>query len=885
MAFFRIKKFIRIYFLAFVSAMLLLSLTFITFFETYERVEGRNRTLFSVRAENAKNDIYKRLQDYIQVLKGAQGLIAVSDTISRQEWKTYVKTMEVDKNYPGILGIGYTVFLPDSRLASFQQQVREQGFPQFEVWPKSDRPYFTSILYLEPFNARNQRAFGFDMFTEPTRREAMRKARDTGEPALSGMVTLMQEGSTEVQKGILLYLPVYEGTEEPQSLEERRRKLRGFVYSPFRINDLMQGILGRRFADLDIQLYDSEKEIPETLLYDKGNLYNSGEIRPMSELQKEFTLQIAQHNWHLDIAAMPGFGYETAFPWLILIGGLLISGLFFMSMFSMANIRRGTYLREVITDNATAALLILDKKDYCTFMNPAAEILTGYTFEEISRQTLHSLVHHSHPDGSFYDPADCPIMKTLTGKQALINHEDVFFRRNGERIQVSINARPLYEKGRVDSYLMEVRNITQEKESEKALKEKNRNLEVLNKIGKTLSAELDQDKLLKTITDTCTEITGAEFGAFFYNGVNETEESFKLSTLSGPSRKIFSTFPMPGSAKVFAPTFEDKETIRSDDVTQDERYGLNTYFKGRYKKQLPVKSYLAVPVVSRQGHVIGGLFFGHPQPGKFSKSSEDIIRAIAAQSAIAIDNSQLFDDLNTKNTELQQINTELDNFVYSASHDLKAPVLNVEGLVYALKSALEGNKPERIPLMLNMMETSVLKFKDTIHALTEVARTNKNLDEEAAVIDVEEVLKDVCLSIHDLIQNSGARIVSDISCRHIRFPKANMTSVLQNLLVNAINYRSPDRLPLVSFSCRQQNGQLLIQVKDNGMGIPANQMSKIFIMFKRYHTHIEGSGVGLYLVKRIIENFGGTISVDSEIGQGTTFTISLPNSIGGESAS
>lgn len=879
MAFFRVKKFIRIYLLALVSALLLLSLTFVTFFETYERVEERNRLLFSVRAENAKNIIYKRLQDYIQVLKGAQGLIMVSDTVSRQEWKIYVESLEVDKNYPGILGIGYTVFLPDSRLTSFQQQVREQGFRQFEVWPQSERPYFSSILYLEPFNARNQRAFGFDMFTDPIRRKAMRKARDTGKPALSGMVTLMQEGSKEVQKGFLLYLPVYHGKEDPQSLEERRRRLQGFVYSPFRINDLMQGILGRRFADLDIQLFDSEEESPETLLYDKDGLYRPAEARFLPEFQKEFILQIAQHNWHLDIAAMPGFGYETAFPWLILFGGLLISGLVFMSMFSMANIRRGTYLREVITDNATDALLILDKNDYCTFMNPAAEILTGYTFEEVRKQTLHSLVHHSHPDGSSYEPADCPIMKSLKGRQALINHEDVFFRKNGEKIQVSINARPLYEKGRVDSFLMEVRDITQEKESEKALKEKNRNLEVLNKIGKTLSAELDQKKLLQTITDTCTELTGAEFGAFFFYEGKEKEEAFNLLSLAAPSKEFPESFSIPECSRVFTQLFKEKQIIRSDDISRDERYGLSTYFKEMNEGHLLIKSYLAVPVISRQGHAIGGLSFGHSQPGKFSKSSENSIRAIAAQAAIAIDNSQLFNDLNTKNKELQQTNTELDNFVYSASHDLKAPVLNIEGLVYALQSALKGNKPERIPLMLEMMETSVLKFKDTIQALTDVARTNKNLDEEAEVIDMQEVLKDVCLGIQDLIQDSGARIVSDISCPHIRFPKANMSSVLQNLLVNAIHYRSPGRQPVISFSCRHENGHFFILVKDNGMGIPANQLSKIFVLFKRYHTHIEGSGVGLYLVKRIIENFGGSISVESEIGQGTNFLISLPHKV------
>ncbi len=875
MAWFKIRKFIRLYLLAFASALMLATLTLLTFYEIYKRVEDRNRVLFEVRADNATTDINKRLQDYIQILKGAQGLLDVADTVNLQDWRDYVNMQQVDKNYPGILGIGYTVFLPEGQVKKFEKHVQKAAYPEFKVWPEDRRSeHFSSILFLEPFNKRNQRALGYDMFTDSIRREAMELARDSGAPALSGMVTLVQETPGESQKGFLLYLPVFVG-EDPLTVTERRKQLIGFVYSPFRVDDLMYGILGRRFSDLDIQIFDSEEEGLQTLLYDKDGNYSSGIEHPIPELEKDFNLQVGQHNWHIVIAAKPGFGYETAFPWLILSGGLLISGLLFIIMFSLANTRRGTYLREVITDNATAALFILNKKDYCTFMNPAAEILTGFTFEELRKHTLHSQVHHSHPDGSFYEPADCPIMQTLSSKQSLINHEDVFYRRNGEKIIVSINARPLYEGGQVTSYLMEVRDISQEKEAEKDLRVKNRDLELLNKIGKTLSAELELEKLLQIVTDTCTELTGAETGAFFYNR-KEAEEPMTLYTLSGKGKDSLEHFPMPRSSGIFAPTLEEKKVIRSDDILQDKRFRKEAPQDGLSENHFPVKSYLAVPVISRQGTIIGGLFFGHSAVGRFSKGNEEIVKAIASQAAIAIDNSQLFNDLNSKNEELQQINSELDNFVYTASHDLKAPVLNIEGLIYALTASLENKKQEKVPMMIEMMKTSVLKFKETIQALTEIARTNKNLDEEAEIIDLHEVLEDIRLSMTELIQETGTRIEVNLGCRHIRFPKANITSVLQNLIQNAIKYRSPHRLPLIIFNCDCQDNKLVIEVKDNGMGIPENQLNKIFVMFKRYHTHIEGTGVGLYLVKRIIENYKGSVAVESEVDKGTRFTIVLP---------
>lgn len=879
MDWFKIRKFIRIYLLAFLSALLLASLTLLTFYEMYNRVEERNRVLFRVRAVNARNDISKRLQDYIQILKGAQGLMKVSDTVNMQEWKKYVETQEVDRNYPGILGIGYTVFADKNKLKSFEEATQNAGFPDFSVWPQeTSSNYFSSILYLEPLNARNQRALGYNMFSDSTRRLAMEIARDTGRPALSGMVTLVQENSEEPQKGFLLYLPVYAGANPPNNVAERRERLKGFTYSPFRVNDLMQGILGQRFSDLDIQIFDSKEENGQTLLFDKDGRYRAGSARPIPQLESEFELEIGQHDWHLVVAAKPGFGYETAFPWLILVGGLLISMLLFIVMFSLANIRRGTYLREVITDNATAALFIMNTRDYVTFMNPAAEILTGFTFEDLREQTLHSQVHHSHPDGSFYDPAECPIFNSLSSRQTLINHEDVFFRRNGEKIYVSINARPIYERGQVSSYLMEVRDISQEKEADKALREKNRDLEMLNKIGKTLSAELELKKLLQTVTDTCTELIGAEFGAFFYNQPG-TEEEYELLALSGPHKDNFNKIPNSAKIRLISHTFKGEKTIRSGNVNKESFYGRTTLIEEVPEARPFIKSYLSVPVISRQGSIIGGLFFGHAGKDRFKKNSEEIVKAIASQAAIAIDNSQLFNDLSNKNQELQLINNELDNFVYTASHDLKAPVLNIEGLIYALTAAMEGQKPERIPMMIEMMKTSVLKFKDTIQALTEVARTNKNLDEETEVLDLQEIIQDIRLSVNELIQQTGTRIETDLGCRYIHFPKANMTSVLQNLIMNAIKYRSPERLPLIKFSCKHKNNEILIQVIDNGMGIPSNQLNKVFVMFKRYHTHIEGTGVGLYLVKRIIENFKGSVKIESEVGQGTCFSIILPGSL------
>ncbi|WP_244850498.1 response regulator [Caballeronia sp. SL2Y3] len=180
------------------------------------------------------------------------------------------------------------------------------------------------------------------------------------------------------------------------------------------------------------------------------------------------------------------------------------------------------------------------------------------------------------------------------------------------------------------------------RETEQRLREESRVLEVLNRVGTTVAAELDLSRVVQVVTDAATELSGASFGSFFYNVLDDEGGSYTLYALSGASQESFANYPMPRNTAVFGPTFGGHGIVRSDDITQDPRYGHNSPHFGMPKGHLPVRSYLAAPVVSRTGEVLGGLFFGHPQPGVFTDRAERIVKGIAAQAAIAIDNARLF---------------------------------------------------------------------------------------------------------------------------------------------------------------------------------------------------------------------------------------------------
>ncbi len=197
--------------------------------------------------------------------------------------------------------------------------------------------------------------------------------------------------------------------------------------------------------------------------------------------------------------------------------------------------------------------------------------------------------------------------------------------------------------GHPEKLLAVSRDITSKIQDEVKLKEESHILGILNRTGRAIASQLDLQELLQNVTDAATEISGAEFGAFFYNSIDENGEQFLLYTLSGAPRAAFESFSHPRATPLFDPTFRGEGIIRLDDIMSDPRYGKMSPYFGMPKGHLPVRSYLAVPVKSRTEEVIGGLFFGHSSVGKFSEKTEDIVKGIAAQSGVAIDNARLYE--------------------------------------------------------------------------------------------------------------------------------------------------------------------------------------------------------------------------------------------------
>jgi PAS domain S-box-containing protein len=235
--------------------------------------------------------------------------------------------------------------------------------------------------------------------------------------------------------------------------------------------------------------------------------------------------------------------------------------------------------------------------------------------------------------------------------------------------------------------------------------------------------------------------------------------------------------------------------------------------------------------------------------------------------------------LEHKNTELHRINSDLDNFIYTASHDLRSPITNIEGLVAYLKDELaEMNcMNEETEEILQRVVSSVDRFKHTIEDLTEISRLHKNFSESTTdeIINIQEVYEDILADMGYPTKENGIFIQTNFEVHQLKFSKKNFRSVLFNLISNSLKYKDPGRDCVINIHTRLEEPCVRLVVKDNGLGIHKRHHKQLFTMFKRFHDHVEGTGVGLYMVKRIVENAGGKIEVESEEGGGTKFILHL----------
>jgi len=419
-------------------------------------------------------------------------------------------------------------------------------------------------------------------------------------------------------------------------------------------------------------------------------------------------------------------------------------------------------------------------------------------------------------------------------------------------------------------------------------------LETIIRIGQFLSAELDQQRLVQAVTDAATELTGAQFGSFFYNVYEASGGSYMLYTLSGVDREAFANFPMPRATALFGPTFRGEKTIRIDDVKKDSRHGKNAPHHGLPPGHLPVTSYLAVPVISRSGEVIGGLFFGHPEAGVFTLRHERIVEGLAAQTAIAMDNAKLYNDAQLGIQEREELlaseqearkEAELasrakDEFLGMLSHELRTPLNAILGWTRMLSSGQLD--PETSARAIETIERSARSQSRLIDDMLDVSRIiSGNLRLDVQPVDLSAVVNAAVDTSRPAADAKDIRIqmVMDFGAGPVLGDPVRLQQVVWNLLSNAIKFTP--KHGRVQIQLARVNSHIDLTVSDTGPGIDEDFLPFVFDRFRQADSSASrkhgGLGLGLSIVRHLVELHGGTIEAQNRAdGPGAVFSVGLP---------
>jgi len=447
------------------------------------------------------------------------------------------------------------------------------------------------------------------------------------------------------------------------------------------------------------------------------------------------------------------------------------------------------------------------------------------------------------------------------------------------RVESTLRLRDLREQAKAERRAL----LNLEQIARREAEEKTEVLETVNRIGQRLAAQTDLAALVQSFTDEATRLAGAQFGAFFYNVADEKGESYTLYTISGVARSAFERFPLPRNTDLFGPTFRGERIIRLDDVKRDPRYGKTAPHFGMPRGHLPVTSYFAVPVISRTGEVIGGLFLGHERAGVFSERLEPIMAGIAAQLAIAIDNARLLEKEQRARAAAEAASRAKDEFLAVLSHELRTPLNAVYGWARMLRAGeVEGDAARRALDVIMRNANAQVQLIDDMLDVSRIVTGKMRLDVRA--VDLRAVVEAALDAVRPAADAKGLRLqaVLDPRAFSISGDPDRLQQVVWNLLINAVKFTPRDGR--VQVQLQRINSHVEVVVSDTGQGIAPVVLPHVFERFQqadststRRHT---GLGLGLALVRHLVELHGGTVEAASEgEGRGAVFTVKLPVAI------
>ncbi|WAR44172.1 CHASE domain-containing protein [Methylomonas rapida] len=799
---------------------------------------------FKLESQRLATKIDERMAAYAQILRAGAGLFAASGEVTRNEWHRFVKQLNLDQSYHGIQGVGFSLYLRPEQLAKHIQDIRREGFADYQIQPDSLRAEYSSIIYLEPFAGRNLRAFGYDMYSEPVRNAAMTLARDSGKVAFTGKVTLVQETHEKIQAGFLAYTPVYQNGVLPDTVEQRRQKLVGWVYSPFRANDLLDPILQNDLGPIRLEIFDGDDTEPQALLYDSANYFLDTPAPPPVEngiFSLVTRLSLEGHHWTLRFNALPEFVSSTKLepPWVEMSAIGIITLLLFTTSWAFFNTRKHAQhiagqltktLRESenklkrILDDMPVGICLVEQAGQISFRNQRFRQLFGYS--EKDAPSLKEWWQLAYPDPDYRRQ----VLETWNGEIAraastATDIKPIEYRvtaKNGQTLDVQISGITFGE-----SFLATFVDQTERKRLEQHLATRSDELQAIFD-----AAPLGIVLLRNRIVLNCNHKLEQLFG--YYAG-----------ELCGDSTQKWFT-----------------------DIAAYQRFGQELYphlgtDKAAQREQL---------FVGKNGRTfwarVTAQLLSHSTEGDtLIAIIEDMTQEREATARLA------------EQKELAEAASRAKSaFVANMSHEIRTPMNAVLGLLQLLQHTDLNPRQLDYTQKIKAAAQSLLAILNDILDFSKVEAGKLVLDSTAFRLD--ELLRNLSVMLATNLHNKQVEILFELDPkvpRALRGDPLRLQQVLLNLTGNAFKFTEHGEviLGLHLVEATPDSARIEFSIRDTGIGIPADRLNAIFEGFAQAESSTSrrygGTGLGLPISQRLIRLMGGELIVESTLGQGSHF--------------
>jgi PAS domain S-box-containing protein len=890
--------------------------TFVVSYRLSKVAEAEDRARFLVLVQQIHSSIEGRLETYEALLRAGTGLFAASESVQAQEFREFVKGLGLPDHYPGIQGIGFSIRLKPADKAALEETRRREGIPNFRIWPEFTRSEYHSIIYLQPLNQRNQAALGFDMFTEAVRRAAMERARDTGLPAASGRVTLVQEINLQnKQAGFLIYAPVYRNSQKAVTETERREALLGFVYSPFRADDFLSGIVSKPTYDsINFNVYDGAEQKPENLLH-RSTASSSPELANYEPRFSATTrLDVAGRPWTLTYASRPGFDLTSGRSWVpyILTAGVLISFLFFAVTYSETRARAKAErsesevreseatvrtilaereraeeaLRESeeryreLVENANDIVYTLDLEGKMTSVNKVAEVITGYSRAEMLNMNLVDIMTPESVEASRH-----MLNRKLSGEEKT-NYELDIRAKDGRILTLEISSRLILKQGEAAGVQGVARDISARRRAEevlreadqRALSEYERLLERISGLAQGFGTARDLVTIFRALREFTLMSVPCD-GLFI--SLYDHHRDVRTACYGWGDGREFDTSDLPAmpvtTAGPNSRAIRTGQVIITNDYMKAHR-GRPTVIVGPDNGMRPECS-LAVPMAV-MGRIIGTIEVQSYRKEAFREEHATAMRMASNLTAVAIENVRLLERESTARAAAEESNRLKDEFLATVSHELRTPLTAILGWSRMLEAgSLDNVVASRAIETIRRNAKSQSQIIDDILDVSRIITGKLYLDLHP--IELAPVIEAAVNVVRPTAEAKGILIEAKLEPRPsvITGDANRLQQVIWNLLSNAIKFTPGGGR--VSVSIHQIGTEVEIKVADNGQGINRSFLPYVFDRFRQADSTSTrqhgGLGLGLAIARHLIEIHGGTIYADSAgDGKGAAFSIRLP---------